>query len=161
MSVKRELSILFTAFKDRLELPEAIQILIDEAEIASKQSYSPYSNFAVGAAVLLNSGEIIRGSNQENAAYPSGLCAERVAMFYANSAYPSKPVRALAVIAVNRHGIIQEPVPPCGSCRQVLVETEGRYNQAMQVYLIGANEIYAFNSATDLLPFNFKSSYLL
>ena len=105
-------------------LPEDEIILVNQSREAAKRAYAPYSKFQVGAAVLLENGEIITGTNQENAAYPSGLCAERVAVFYANSKYPDVPVIAIAVTAFTNNKFVQTPIPPCGSCRQVLTETE-------------------------------------
>ncbi len=160
MVEKRELTIRYNAYPDwsRLSVPD--QDLIEKARQAAENSYSPYSKFAVGAAVLLANGEIITGANQENAAYPSGLCAERVALFYANAQYPEVSVKAIAVAAYNQNGMLIDPVPPCGACRQVMSETENRYNQPIRVFLPGEHEVLEFDSVADLLPFGFKPSYL-
>jgi len=109
----------------------------------------------VGAAVLLENGEIITGNNQENAAYPSGLCAERTAMFYANANYPDVAVTTLAVAAQNAGGFLKDPIAPCGSCRQVLLETEQRYGKKLRVLLYGASEIAILETVKDLLPLSF------
>ena len=117
------------------ELSNIEQQLIQDSKLAKSNAYSPYSGFCVGAAVLLDNGIIIKGSNQENAAYPSGLCAERVALFYANSAYPNNAVKAIAITASNSKGIIQKPIAPCGSCRQVMLETEQRFKEFVVRFL--------------------------
>jgi len=137
------------------ELPEIEKLLIERAKSASVNAYAPYSHFLVGAAVLLENGEIITGNNQENAAYSSGLCAERTAMFYANANYPDVPVTTLAVAAQNSSGFLKDPIAPCGSCRQVLLETEQRYGKKLRVLLYGASEIAILESVKDLLPLSF------
>ena len=142
------------------ELNEEDRQLIDAAKEATNRSYAPYSKFSVGAAALLNNGIVITGTNQENAAYPSGLCAERTTLFYANSQYPDQPVKTLAIAARTQHGFLESPIPPCGSCRQVLMETEQRYNQAMRVLLYGEKEILIINGTKDLLPLSFGSEFL-
>jgi len=137
------------------ELPEIEKKLIEKAKSASVNAYAPYSNFLVGAALLLENGEIITGNNQENAAYPSGLCAERTAMFYANANYPDVSVTAMAVAAQNAGGFLKDPIAPCGSCRQVLLETEQRYGKKLRILLYGASEIAILESVKDLLPLSF------
>jgi len=137
------------------ELPETEKILIEQAKSASSKAYAPYSNFLVGAAVLLENGEIITGNNQENAAYPSGLCAERTAMFYANANYPDVAVTTLAVAAQNANGFLKDPIAPCGSCRQVLLETEQRYGKKLRILLYGEAEIAILETVYDLLPLSF------
>lgn len=137
------------------ELPEIEKLLIERAKSASVNAYAPYSHFLVGAAVLLENGEIITGNNQENAAYPSGLCAERTAMFYANANYPDVPVTMLAVAAQNAGGFLKDPIAPCGSCRQVLLETEQRYGKKLRVLLYGTSEIVLIETVKDLLPLSF------
>ena len=128
------------------ELNEKEKKLIDAAKEATNRSYSPYSRFQVGAAALLSGGTVITGSNQENAAYPSGICAERTTLFYANSQYPNLPVEALAIAAQTSGDFIDHPTAPCGACRQVILETEERYNQPMRIYLYGKKEIYIVES---------------
>jgi cytidine deaminase len=121
----------------------------------TQHSYAPYSKFHVGAAALLKSGIIVTGSNQENAAYPSGLCAERTTLFYANSQYPDQPVLTLAIAARNEKGFMKEPIPPCGACRQVILETENRFNHPVRILLYGEDGIYEAHSIEDLLPLTF------
>ena len=130
--------------------------LTESALEATLRSYAPYSNFHVGAAVLLENGVIVTGTNQENVAYPSGLCAERTALFYANSQYPDVPVKALAIVARVADGVAKRDIiSPCGACRQVMVETEKRFGKPMRVLLCGAEEVYVAESASSLLPLSF------
>lgn len=156
----KELKIRVHEYDVVVELPEADQELLLAAREAAKKAYAPYSNFKVGAALLLANGEIVTGSNQENADFTDGLCAERVAMFYANSNYPDVAVKALAVTAKNINGLIDGPAQPCGSCRQVMVETESRYKQAMRIILDGRKRIQVLEGADNLLPFAFKPNAL-
>ena len=129
--------------------------LIEQAREATNLSYSPYSRFAVGAAVLLSNGQIVKGANQENAAFPSGLCAERTAIFAAQAQYPKLAVEALAIAAKNSDGILSQPVTPCGSCRQVVLQIEERYHHPVEILLYGSQRIFRFHSIRDLLPFCF------
>ena len=129
--------------------------LINAAKHATEKSYAPYSNFKVGAALLLENGEIITGNNQENAAYPSGLCAERVATFYANSVYPNEKVVAIAIAAWSNGKFTDDVITPCGGCRQVLLETENRFNSTMRLLMYGGDAVYVVNSIKDLLPLHF------
>ena len=146
---------------DLNELSSEEQQLVEAARQATLRSYAPYSHFSVGAAALLENGTIVTGTNQENAAYPSGICAERTTLFYANSQYPDQAVKALAIAARNSEGNeVNPPISPCGACRQVMVETESRYGKAMKVMLCGAEQVYIVNSATDLLPLSFGSDHL-
>lgn len=140
------------------ELNPTDKELVDAAKEATKHSYAPYSKFAVGAAVRLANGVIVTGSNQENAAYPSGTCAERTALFYANSQYPDQPVEALAVAARTEKDFIDRPIPPCGACRQVMLETEIRYSHPFRILLFGKDATYEISRVGDLLPLSFSSS---
>ena len=123
------------------ELNEGDRSLIKTAMEATARSYSPYSHFSVGAAALLGNGTVVTGTNQENAAYPSGLCAERTTLFYANSQYPDQPVVTLAIAARTEKDFIDHPIPPCGACRQVILETEKRYKHPIRI-LFYANSQY-------------------
>ena len=127
--------------------------LTDAALEATRRSYAPYSRFHVGAAALLENGIVVTGTNQENVASPSGLCAERTTLFYANSQYPDVPVVALAIASPDTEGILS----PCGACRQVMLETENRYGKPMRVLLGGAKEVIVVESARNLLPFAFDN----
>ena len=141
------------------ELTEAEKKLIDAAKEASNRSYAPYSRFQVGAAVRLAGGVLVSGSNQENAAYPSGTCAERTTLFYANSRYPDQAIKTLAIAARNEQGkFLEDPITPCGACRQVMLEMETRYRQPMRILLYGEKEIYEMQKVGDLLPFSFDAS---
>ena len=136
---------------DKLDAQD--RLLMESAREATLRSYAPYSRFHVGAAVLLENGIIMTGTNQENVASPSGLCAERTTLFYANSQYPDVPVVALAIASPDTEGILS----PCGACRQVMLETENRYGKPMRVLLCGAEEVIVVESARDLLPFAFDN----
>ena len=129
--------------------------LVEKAIAATNNSYAPYSKFYVGAALRLANGDVVMGANQENAAYPSGLCAERTAIFAAQANQPDQPVATLAIAARNENGLLEVPVSPCGACRQVILEIEDRYKQPIRVLLYGKKGVYSLQSAKDLLPFSF------
>jgi cytidine deaminase len=146
---------------ERDELPAQVQELLLSAEEARKKAYAPYSSFLVGAAILLDNGKIIQGSNQENAAYPSGLCAERVAIFHAHATFPSNSISAVMVTAGPSDRLQDKAVPPCGSCRQVLAEFEHNQNSTFPIYFSGTTgPVIKADSAEALLPFIFSESYL-
>ena len=132
---------------------------MDVALAAAERAYAPYSRFHVGAAVELADGRLVPGSNQENAAYPSGLCAERTALFTAGAQYPDVAVRALYVVAM-KDGVVQDKISPCGGCRQVISEVEHRYGQSIRIYLCGRTEYCCVESAEVLLPLSFGSKDL-
>lgn len=134
--------------------------LIEHAKIATQSAYAPYSEFRVGAAVLLEDGQIICGNNQENAAYPSGTCAERTAIFFANATWPDVPVTAIAVAAFYKGEFTDEVISPCGACRQVLLETENRFNKPLKVMLCKRDEVYVFDSVKGILPLSFGDTML-
>lgn len=142
------------------ELNASDRQLIDKARKTNEHSYAPYSHFYVGAAVLLDNGEIVCGSNQENAASPSGTCAERTALFYAGAKYPDQAVKTIAIAARNDTEETEMPVPPCGACRQVLLETEQRFHTPIRILLYGKKEILLLKSVNDLLPLSFGISFL-
>jgi cytidine deaminase len=148
-------------FESVSKLPVSIQKLMDKAHKARDRAYAPYSSFKVGAALQLNSGEIITGNNQENAAYPSGLCAERVAIFYAGSQYPEATIHSIAISAKSLHSKITKVVPPCGACRQVLAEYEVKQNSLIEIYFMGeSGKVVKSNSVKDILPLIFDSTFL-
>lgn len=138
------------------ELSDQDKKLLQCAREAGKNAYAPYSLFCVGSAVLLGNGEIIRGNNQENAAYPSGLCAERVALFYASANYPSVAVKALAISTLNIEGIRTEIAIPCGACRQVISEYEDLSGTPIRIILDGLNSINVIEGIDNLLPMRFR-----
>lgn len=143
------------------ELSEQDCHLIDAAKQAIKQSYAPYSHFHVGAATLLDDDTIVIGSNQENAAYPSGMCAERTALFYASSAHPNKAVVALAIAAYTEGEFTATPISPCGACRQVILEMEQRHNHPIRILLYGTEGIIVVEGGIkELLPLTFSASFL-
>ncbi len=147
--------------KDVNELTDEELRLVDAAKDATFRSYSPYSKFSVGAAVLLDNGVIVTGSNQENCAYPSGICAERTAVFYANSRYPDNRVSVICIAARDSSGgFTAVPITPCGSCRQVLIETEKRGGGNMGIMLYGTDAVYCIESARSLLPVSFDETFL-
>lgn len=160
MPVKKTYQFSFEEYTSVNQLEKAERNLVDNAVKAAEDAYTPYSKFNVGAAVLLENGIIITGSNQENAAYPSGLCAERVALFYASSQYPQTPVRAIAIVAQKNGTLIDIPVPPCGSCRQVFTEWEKRFNQSFVVIMAGNRKVIRLEKADYLLPFSFQKEFL-
>jgi len=137
------------------ELTEKAKKTIEAAKEASYRAYAPYSNFLVGASVLLEDRTVITGNNQENAALPSGICAERTAIFSANSLYPELSIDMLAIAAQSKGAFLQKPVTPCGSCRQVLLESEKRFGKEIEIYLYGTEKIYYIKGAETLLPLSF------
>jgi cytidine deaminase len=143
------------------ELPKDIQELMNKAHEARENAYAPYSHFKVGAALRLDSGEIVLGNNQENAAFPSGLCAERVAVFHAGATNPGATINTLAITARSMNHKVLTPIPPCGACRQSLAEYEVKQKTPMAIYFMGeTGKVVKANSVKDLLPLIFDSSYL-
>ena len=157
----KEIKIKITEFTGTSELPEEEQNLLQQAAKSASNSYAPYSEFHVGAAVLLENGDVICGSNQENAAYPSGLCAERVAMFYANSKYPGVKVKALAISAHADHFLVDKPISPCGTCRQVIAETENRQKSKIRILMQSeTGPVNMTEGIENLLPLTFYEEKL-
>lgn len=139
------------------ELPEDMRVLVQRARQATHRSYAPYSHFNVGAAIKLSNGEIVTGSNQENAAFPSGTCAERTACFYAHSRYPEAKFTAIALAAKGADGQFTEaPIPPCGACRQALLEYEKLAGAPVPVIMAGRDKAYILPSVKSMLPFAFE-----
>lgn len=143
------------------DLSNEEQRLIELAKKATDNSYSPYSHFRVGAAIRLDDGTEIIGANQENAAFPVTLCAERTALFAAQAQHPERYVVQLAIAARNEEGFTSSPIAPCGSCRQVILEIENRYSQPIRIYLYGTEGVYVIDSIKDILPLNFDSESML
>ncbi|MCF0192986.1 MAG: cytidine deaminase [Prevotella sp.] len=138
------------------ELSSQEKALIDAAKEATNRSYAPYSNFNVGAALRLEDGTIFQGANQENAAFSATLCAERTAIFAAQATQPEKAICEIAIAAKNADGFLPEPISPCGSCRQVIVEMEQRYKRNIKVLMYGEKKVYIVSSIKDLMPLTFS-----
>ena len=156
---KHQLNIEVEYYNAVSELPVDEQELVQKAIEAAKKAYAKYSHFFVGAAVKLANGKVITGNNQENNAFPSGLCAERVALFYANAEYPDVPVTKMAIVAIYNDEIPGEPVAPCGSCRQVMLETELRFDTPIRTILVGKNKVLAMNDVKSMLPLSFNYDF--
>jgi cytidine deaminase len=152
---QRAIQIRLKEYEKLEDLSESQIGLVRRAIDSARKAYAPYSGYCVGAAALLANGEIVTGNNQENAAYPSGLCAERVAIFCAGSQHPDVPVQSIAIAAIQEGAIQEEPVSPCGGCRQVLCEKENQGGRPIEMILYGTGRIQVLNSATDLLPLPF------
>ena len=151
----------FSVFENLSELPSEINVLMQKAIEIRKKAYAPYSKFRVGVALQLDNGQVILGSNQENAAYPSGLCAERVAIFYAGSNFPDAKIIAMAITATSDFTQNKTPIPPCGSCRQSIAEYEFKQDLPIAIYFMGdSGEIYLSNSLKNLLPLTFDKNFL-
>ena len=142
------------------ELSAAHKKLVDLSKKQVEKAYAPYSGFYVGAAVELENGEVFAASNQENSAYPSGLCAERVAMFYANAQYPDTPVTTLAIAAFTNGEFMRLPISPCGGCRQVLLESETRFDKNITIILYGTEQIFIIDNVKQMLPLCFDKNSL-
>ncbi|KGO97045.1 cytidine deaminase [Flavobacterium enshiense] len=143
------------------ELAPEIKDLMVQAVVVRKKAYAPYSKFRVGAAILLDNGKVVLGSNQENAAYPSGLCAERVAIFQAGAIYPEAKILKMTISATADSKEVSEPIPPCGACRQSIAEYEIRQEQPIEIYFMGAvGEVYKSDSLKSLLPLMFDKNFL-
>ena len=137
------------------ELAEEDKVLVETAIQATENSYSPYSKFRVGAAVRLEGGKVIKGANQENAAFSVTICAERSAIFAAQANYPDKAILSIAIAARNEDGFTQEPISPCGTCRQAMVEIEQKYSQPLHILLYGKKGVYVMDSIRNLMPLSF------
>lgn len=153
----KEIRIVYNEYESLDQLDPRDRELAQAAIEATKSSYAPYSHFNVGAAVRLDNGEIIKGSNQENAAYPSGICAERTAMFYASANYPENAMTVIAITASQNGTLCDNPVTPCGSCRQVMAQYQTKGGQPMEILLVGGKKIWKFGKVDDVLPLIFDS----
>lgn len=159
--MQKEHTIKFESIESYDHLDEMEKTLFDKAMKFRDLAYAPYSDFTVGCAILLENGEIITGSNQENAAYPSGLCAERTTIFYTGANYPDVKIKKLFVIGAPRNATSSVPIPPCGACRQSILEYEAKQNEEIEIYFASlGGAIYKTKSIRELLPFSFDSSYL-
>lgn len=148
-------------FEDLSGLPQDVKHLMQKATEAREKAYAPYSNFSVGAAILLDNNEIITGNNQENASYPSGLCAERTAIYYAGAKYPDAKIVRMAIIAGSKKSKTSKPIPPCGACRQAIAEYEIKQDTPIEIYFMGEiGKVAKSNSLVNLLPLVFDKSAL-
>lgn len=151
----------FTVYQSVAELPQDVQSLMEQAVEIRKKAYAPYSKFRVGAALLLDNGKVVLGSNQENAAYPSGLCAERVAIFQSGAIYPEAKIVKMAISAASDTNKTTTPIPPCGACRQSISEYEFKQEYPIEIYFMGeSGEVYLSKSISNLLPLTFDKNFL-
>ncbi len=158
---KKEIHISYHAFSSVDELDQQSQMLMKKAEVCLDNAYAIYSGFYVGAALLLDNGEVITGNNQENIAFPSSMCAERVALYFCKANFPSAKVKKIAIVAKSSQKVLDDLITPCGACRQVMSEYERLQGEDMQVILKAEKgDILMFNSVTNLLPLAFQSSAL-
>ncbi len=158
---KKKIELTLYIFDSINELPEQAHTLMQSAIKARDKAYAPYSNFTVGAAILLDNGEIVTGSNQENASYPSGLCAERTAIYYAGSKFPEAKMLQMAITAGSKRNKTTQPIPPCGACRQAIAEYEIKQKTPIEIYFMGETGTVAKSkSLANLLPFVFDKSVL-
>lgn len=158
---KIELISTFTVYPALNQLPTEVQDLMLKAIEIRQNAYAPYSRFRVGAAILLDNNKIILGANQENAAYPSGLCAERVAIFQAGTLFPTNEILKIAISATSDLKPVYSPIPPCGACRQSIAEYEIKQKKAIEIYFMGeSGEVYQSASLSNLLPLGFDKKYL-
>ncbi len=156
-----KLESILEVFENLEELPNDVQSLMQAAKEARLNAYAPYSNFYVGVAILMDNGEIITGSNQENASYPSGLCAERTAIFYAGAKFPKAKMIRMAIIAGSNHNKTTEPIPPCGACRQSIAEYEVKQDAPIEIFFMGeVGKVVKSKSLANLLPLMFDKSVL-
>jgi len=156
-----DLRVAFTEFDTLEELPSEDQELILQARKSMSLAYAPYSHFQVGAALRLENNVIVAGNNQENASYPEGLCAERVALFAAGAMHAGIKIKTLAVVASSENHKIDKPVTPCGACRQVIAEYEHRYKQPIRLIMMGeSGKILSADSISQLLPYLFNGDDL-
>ncbi|MBC7440387.1 MAG: cytidine deaminase [Flavobacterium sp.] len=161
MNKKITITTQFSVFENFNDLPMDVQNLMEQAIAVRKNAYAPYSKFKVGAALFLDNGKIVLGSNQENAAYPSGLCAERVAVFQAGAIYPDAKIIKMAITAASETNKTVAPIPPCGACRQAIAEYEIKQQTPIEIYFMGeTGAIYKSDSLKNLLPFMFDKNFL-
>lgn len=159
--MEKEIKIRYQEYENEIHLSDQDALLLAQAKEAAKEAYAPYSKFNVGAAVLLESGRIILGNNQENSAFPTGLCAERVALFAAHANYPEESIHAIAVTAFSSIKDVNEAIPPCGSCLQVLCEYQNLSTQKIRIILQGKKgKVLIFEGVENLLPFGFQEHFV-
>ena len=158
---KLQVTTTYIIYENIEELDYEVQQLIQTAIEVRDKAYTPYSKFNVGVAILLDNQEIVTGNNQENAAFPSGMCAERVAIYSAGANYPKNSIQVIAISASSSKHKVTQPIAPCGACRQSIAEYENKQNEPIEIYFMGeTGAVIKINSLKDLLPFGFDSSYL-
>lgn len=161
ITLKKQITVEYEVFPSLERLAQEEMSLMEQAVLARANAYAPYSSFHVGAAVLLENGKVVVGNNQENASYPSGLCAERVAIFQAGAIYPGVKIKAVAITATSKNYAVKEPAAPCGNCRQAMIEYEQKQKEPISILLMGEiGEVIKISSLSDILPLAFNSSFL-
>lgn len=159
--IQKQITTTIEIFDSVSELPDQIQELMDKAVEARESAYAPYSKFKVGAALILQNGVVVKGSNQENASYPSGLCAERTAIYSAGANYPDQKIKALAITATSVKHDVLEPVAPCGACRQAIAEYEQKQDEPIPIYFTGSGgKVIHVKALLDILPLAFDNKFL-
>lgn len=158
--IKKSIVVNYHEYESICDLLIEDKELVEKAIVAGSKAYSPYSNFHVGASLRLSNNEIICGNNQENAAYPSGLCAERTALFYANANFPEHKINTLVILGEKNGEALADIVTPCGACRQVIWECQNRQNSPIRIILASKTRIMIFENSNELLPFSFDDSLL-
>lgn len=158
---EKQITTTVQVYENMEELPPEVKLIMKKAQEIRDQAYAPYSKFKVGAAIQLEDDVIVTGSNQENAAYPSGLCAERTAIFYAGSQYPNKKIKTMAICVKSSSNVVTQPIAPCGACRQAMAEYEIKQEQPIEIYFMGEEgKIIKAKALLDLLPLAFDASFL-
>jgi cytidine deaminase len=161
MMTEKQLTTTIQVFDSISELPVDIQKLMKDAVEAREKAYAPYSKFKVGAALVLENGSIVKGSNQENASYPSGLCAERTAIYAAGANYPNQKIKTIAITATSEKHDVLEPIAPCGACRQAIAEYEQKQEDPIEIYFTGTSgKVIHVKALLDILPLAFDNKFL-
>jgi cytidine deaminase len=161
MMTEKQLTTTIQVFDSISELPVDIQKLMKDAVEAREKAYAPYSKFKVGAALVLENGFIVKGSNQENASYPSGLCAERTAIYAAGANYPNQKIKTIAITATSEKHDVLEPIAPCGACRQAIAEYEQKQEDPIEIYFTGTSgKVIHVKALLDILPLAFDNKFL-
>jgi len=159
--IQKQINTTIEIYDSVTELPDDIQKLMKRAVDARESAYAPYSKFMVGAAIILDNGEVVKGSNQENASYPSGLCAERTAIYAAGANYPNQKIKAMAITATLVKHDVLEPIAPCGACRQAIAEYEQKQDEPIEIYFTGTKgKVIHVKALLDILPLAFDNKFL-
>ncbi|GAA0752244.1 cytidine deaminase [Psychroflexus lacisalsi] len=159
--IQKQINTTIEIYDSVTELPDDIQKLMKRAVDARESAYAPYSKFMVGAAIILDNGEVVKGSNQENASYPSGLCAERTAIYAAGANYPNQKIKAMAITATSVKHDVLEPIAPCGACRQAIAEYEQKQDEPIEIYFTGTKgKVIHVKALLDILPLAFDNKFL-